>query len=168
MRARWWLFLGSVVLCGAALAWAAVSGPDPFPTHFTFRGDPDSWSSRGSALAGLGAVSAGLAVLFGALAACASRLPSSAINTPRRDYWLTHRDELDRILSDFMLTIGTLTMLLFATIFATVTVAPGGATMGIVPAIFLLAILADVVYLVWKLINPPGSSAAKAGSAGSS
>ncbi|GAA0999932.1 hypothetical protein GCM10009551_070360 [Nocardiopsis tropica] len=160
MRTRWWIFLGSVLLCGAPLTWAAVSGPDPFPTHFSFRGDATSWAPKSEALTTLGLLAGGLAILFGGLAAFAPKLPDSAINTPRRGYWLTpqHRPEFDATMSRFFLAIGALTQLMFAGIFLCATAQPSGGTVALVPAIGLLAILGVVVYLVQHLLTAPARS----------
>ncbi|MGV7904172.1 DUF1648 domain-containing protein, partial [Mycobacterium kansasii] len=71
MRVRWWSFLGTVLAYAAAASWAAVSGPDPFPTHFGLSGQPDSWTPRAEAVSLHAGIAAGIAVLFAALALAA-------------------------------------------------------------------------------------------------
>ena len=68
MRVRWWSFLGTVLAYAAAASWAAVSGPDPFPTHFGLSGQPDSWTPRAEAVSLHAGIAAGIAVLFAGLA----------------------------------------------------------------------------------------------------
>ncbi|ADG78190.1 hypothetical protein TPAU25S_03103 [Tsukamurella paurometabola] len=156
VRWRWWIFLSAVVLCAAAVVWAAVAGPDPFPMHFTFSGEADSWGSRTPVVIGFGVSAAVLAGLFAGLAAYSSKLPDSAINTPRRDVWLApdHRAEFDAIVERFFLTVGTLVQLLLAaTLIAAVDESTRG-TIAVVIAVFAVAMVLLLANLIRRLMNP--------------
>lgn len=160
MRPRWWIFLGAVLLCGAALAWAATSGPDPFPTHWDGGGTADSWQSRGSAVAVLAASAGGVAALFGALAAFTSALPDRLINLPpsSRGYWLSpeHRPGLDALLQRFLLVVGAGVLLLLAlTVVATIVRPEGGPVLGAAIWVFLGVLVVSAGHLLWRLVRPP-------------
>lgn len=160
MRPRWWIFLGALLLCGASLAWAATSGPDPFPTHWGPSGVGDAWAPRGRALAIAAASAGGVAVLFGVLAACTSSIPASLINLPARAraYWLDaeHRPEFDALLQRFLLTIGTGVLLLLAiTITGTIVSPQGNPVLAVLMWGFLALILGSVVHLLWRLLRSP-------------
>ncbi|TWS25281.1 hypothetical protein FK268_08775 [Tsukamurella sputi] len=161
MRARWWSFLGTVIAYAAASAWAAVSGPDPFPTHFGLSGHPLTWSPRGEAVVVHTLIAAGIAVVFAGLALVAPRIPSSLINTPRRDYWLSpaHRPRFDAIVSGFLLWTGGLLLLQrAATVVVTIIDADETAAKSTLLVLFLLAVVGSVGYLLWSLWHPPTRS----------
>ncbi|GAA1091826.1 hypothetical protein [Tsukamurella spumae] len=164
MRARQWIYVVAVLACAAALAWAATSGPDPFPTHMGLGGGVDGWRPRKSALLELALVTGGLAVLFACLSFFAPRLPASLVNTPRRDYWLTdaHRPAFSRIIADFFLLIGSLVLFLSAAFTAlSVIDAHESAARSALLVLFLLAIAASVIHLVWTLSHPPRSASGR-------
>ncbi|NMD56349.1 MULTISPECIES: DUF1648 domain-containing protein [Tsukamurella] len=160
MRPRWWIFLAAVVLCGASLAWAAASGPDPFPTHWGGGGTPDAWRPRGSALAILAASTAGLAALFGVLAACTSAIPDGLINLPptARAYWLDpeHRSGLDALLQRYLLTVGSAVLLLLAVSVTGAIVSPdGNPVLGVGIWVVLAVIAVSTAHLLWRALRPP-------------
>lgn len=65
--------------------------PDRVATHFDMRGQPDDWMDRSQAtwmMLGLQLLVPAFVLLTGLIS---SRLPDSAINLPRREYWL-HSD----------------------------------------------------------------------------
>jgi len=164
MRARWWSFLGAVIAYAAAATWAAISGPDPFPTHFGLSGQPLTWSPRSDAVLMHALIAGGIAVLFAGLALVAPRIPSSLINTPRRDYWLSpaHRPRFDAIVSGFLLWTGGLVLLLrAATIVVTIIDVGETAAKATLLVLFLLAVVGSIGYLVWVLTHPPARSTAR-------
>ncbi|WP_139057867.1 hypothetical protein [Tsukamurella pseudospumae] len=164
MRARQWIFVVAVLACAAALAWAAASGPDPFPTHTGLGGRADSWRPRGSAVVELALVTGGLAVLFACLSYVAPRLPASLVNTPRRDYWLTdaHRPAFSRIIADFFLLIGSVVLFLGAASTAlSVIDARESAARSALLVLFVLTVAASVIHLFWTLSHPPRSPAVR-------
>ncbi|MBS4103979.1 DUF1648 domain-containing protein [Tsukamurella paurometabola] len=161
MRARWWSFLGTVVAYAAAAAWAAVSGPDPFPTHFGLSGQPDSWTPRSEAVPLHAGIAAGVAVLFAALALAAPRIPASIVNTPRRDYWLSpaHRPAFDDIVSGFLLWAGGLFLVLQGATFVVTIIDPTEtAAKSTLVILFLVALVGSIGYLIWLLTHPPKRS----------
>ncbi|BDH56795.1 hypothetical protein MTP03_17340 [Tsukamurella sp. PLM1] len=154
------MFLGAVIACAASLAWAASSGPDPFPTHWNASGEGDAFSPRGTALAINAAVAGGVAVLFGLLAKCAPAIPDSLINLPpgARAYWLTpeHRGEFDAILERSMLLIGTGVMLLLSiTVVGTIVSSGPNTVLAVSTWVFLALVLASVAHMVWVLVRTP-------------
>ncbi|MGC5027566.1 DUF1648 domain-containing protein [Tsukamurella sp. DT100] len=165
MRPRWWIFVAAVLLCGASLAWAATSGPAPFPTHWGAGGTADSWSPRGSAVGILAVSAAALAALFGVLAACTSALPDGLINLPpaARAYWLdpVHRPGLDALLQRYVLTVGTAVLLLLAVSVTGAIVRPeGNPILGIgIWAVFAV-IAVGSGHLSWRLARPPADNLA--------
>ena len=165
MRPRWWIFLAAVLLCGASLAWAATSGPDPFPTHWGAGGTADSWSPRGSAVGILAVSAAALAALFGVLAACTSALPDGLINLPptARAYWLdpAHRPGLDALLQRYLLTVGTAVLLLLAVSVTGAIVSPeGNPVLGVCIWVVLAVIAVSTARLFWRLVRPPADNLA--------
>lgn len=161
MCVRWWSFLGTVLAYAAAAPWAAVSGPDPFPTHFGLSGQPDSWTPRAEAVSLHAGIAAGIAVLFAGLALAAPRLPAAIINTPRRDYWLApeHRPSFDAIISGFLLWIGGLVLVLqAATIVVTIIDPVETAAKSTILILFLVALVGSIGYLIWLLTHPPKRS----------
>ncbi|CAM3605468.1 DUF1648 domain-containing protein [Tsukamurella ocularis] len=158
MRVRWWSFLGTVLAYAAAATWAAISGPDPFPTHFGLSGQPDSWSPRADAVSLHAGIAAGVAVLFAVLALAAPRLPASVINTPRRDYWLSaaHRPAFDDIVSGFLLWAGGLFLALQGATFVVTIIDPTEtAAKSTLVVLFLVALAGSIGYLIWLLTHPP-------------
>lgn len=157
------MFAVAVLLCGASLAWAATSGPDPFPTHWGATGTADSWRARGSALALLTATAGGVAALFAVLAACTSAIPDGLINLPptSRSYWLSpeHRPGLDALLQRFLLTIGTGVLLLLAlTVVGTIVSTGGNPVLAVAVWVFLAVIVISVGHLLWRLVRPPAAT----------
>lgn len=165
MRLRWWIFLIAVLLCGASLAWAAASGPDPFPTHWGAGGTADSWSPRGSAVGLLAVTTAAVGALFGVLAACTTAIPDRLINLPptARSYWLSpdHRPGLDALLQRNLLTVGTAVLLLLAVSVTSTIVRPDGSAVIDAGIWIVLAVIAvSSGHLVWRLVRPPADNLA--------
>jgi len=154
------MFLGALLLCGASLAWAAISGPDPFPTHWDFSGVGDAWAPRGRALVIAAASAGGVAALFALLAACASAIPDQFINLPAgsRAYWLDpeHRPAFNALLQRAMLTIGTgVLLLLTVTVVGTIVSPDGNPVLAVAMWGFLALLLLSVAHLLWRLVRPP-------------
>lgn len=159
---RWWSFFGTVVAYAAAAVWAAISGPDPFPTHFGLSGQTPTWTPRGEAVLLHALVAAITAAVTVGLALALPRVPSSVVRTPRRDYWLSpeHRPAFDTIVSGFVLWTGGLVLLLrAATIVVTIVDPAETAAKATLPILFLVAVAGSVGYLVWLLFHPPRRSA---------
>lgn len=165
MRPRWWIFFAAVLLCGASLAWAATSGPDPFPTHWGGGGTADAWRPRGSAVGLLAVSAAVLGALFGVFAACTSAIPDGLINLPptARAYWLDpdHRPRLDALLQRYLLTVGTAVLLLLAVSVTGAIVRPEGSPILGVGIWAVLAVIAvSSGHLLWRLVRPPADNLA--------
>jgi uncharacterized membrane protein len=62
--------------------------PDPMATHFGLHGQADGWSSRASFFILTYAILAVMVLSLGTIAWLLPRFPDSAINLPRKDYWL--------------------------------------------------------------------------------
>ena len=78
-----------IVAAVAQLAWLAPGMPDRVATHFDGAGNPNGWMSRAgmagfqlTILAVMGGTFLGLPVLL-------NRLPTTMINIPHREYWLS-------------------------------------------------------------------------------
>lgn len=160
MRPRWWIFLGALLLCGASLAWAAISGPDPFPTHWGAGGTADSWEPRGSALVVLALSAGGVAALMGVLAAFVAKIPDGMINLPpsARSYWLDpeHRPAFDALLQRYLLVIATCVLLLLATSVVSAIVRPDrNPVLGVLIWVVIGVIAVSSVLLLWRLVRPP-------------
>lgn len=161
MRARWSAFGGTIVAFAAASAWAAVAGPDPFPTHFGPSGHPITWEPRAEALIVHAVIAALIAAVAAGLALAIPRLPESVIRTPRRDYWLSpaHRRRFDDLVSGFILWTGGLVLLLrAATVGVTVIDPDETAAKSTLQILFVLAVVGSVGYLLWVLTHPPARS----------
>ncbi len=89
--------------------------PDMMASHFNEAGEPDGWSSKSSFFAILGGLIVLTALIFAGMGLWLPKLPTSIINLPQRDYWLApeRREETFRVLSEYMLWFGAVTMLLF-------------------------------------------------------
>lgn len=103
-----------VALAVSVLAWSTL--PDRVPLHFDGAGDPDRWGSRAEAVLTLGAVKAGMVVLFWGLASWVPRVPETLLNLPKRDkdWWLAtpeRRRRLDERIVWDLHVMGALTIL---------------------------------------------------------
>lgn len=158
MRARWWVFFAAVIICAATLVWAAISGPDPFPTHWGPDGAPDSWSSRGTAIAILAGAAFGTAALLGFFSTAVSKMPNSLINTPQAEYWLSpkQRSVLDSLIQRLLLTVAVGVLLLVSLSVAVSIVAPEGSPiLGWTVGIFVALLALSAGSVVWRLIREP-------------
>lgn len=62
--------------------------PPQVATHFNLEGEADSWMSKGAATIMMIALQVGLPLFLVGITALTSRLPTSLINLPNREYWL--------------------------------------------------------------------------------
>jgi uncharacterized membrane protein len=62
--------------------------PPKVATHFNLEGEADSWMPKGPATIMMIALQLGLPLFLVGITALTSRLPTSLINLPNREYWL--------------------------------------------------------------------------------
>ena len=62
--------------------------PPKVATHFNLEGEADSWMSKEAATIMMIALQLGLPLFLVGITALTSRLPTSLINIPNREYWL--------------------------------------------------------------------------------
>lgn len=151
-------FWAAAVLAAAMSVVAWLLLPDRVPLHFDGSGDPDRWGSRVEAVITLGAVKAGMVLMFWALTAWVPRAPETLLNIPWRDkeWWLATQERRgrlnDRIVWDLNV-MGALTVLFLVvvelfTIWAARHETGLGAWFWVALAVYLVAILGYAGYLV--------------------
>lgn len=89
MKRTWWI-CGLLALAGAlvsAAVWSRV--PDPMPTHWNYRGEPDGWSSRAF----------GLLLMPGLIFGYTALLPLILRLDPRREHVARSKPVLEMILT---------------------------------------------------------------------
>ena len=69
-------------------AWYWGHLPDKVATHFNIEGNPNDWMSKTNATIVMCGFQVGMPFLLMAVTSLASRLPSSMVNIPHREYWL--------------------------------------------------------------------------------
>ncbi|MFT3901232.1 MAG: DUF1648 domain-containing protein [Gordonia sp. (in: high G+C Gram-positive bacteria)] len=158
-----WSLVPAIAVYAITWCWVAVSAPDRVPMHWGAGGTVDRWGSRTEFLAFSFGTAAAVTALLVGLAVFADRLPTSVINTPHRDYWLSpeHRAAFNRINRQMLFDIAALTILLFAAINVfVVTDAGGGAVIGLVVA-FLIAMAVVIAIPVRRLYTEPRSAGSR-------
>lgn len=90
--------------------------PEPVASHFNAAGVPDGWMSRSNHVWAIGGVAIGVTALLLGVFYCPRFFPPSAVNLPRRDYWLAaeRREETFGLLFGagvWLAALGTLFML---------------------------------------------------------
>jgi uncharacterized membrane protein len=87
MRSARGVFLAGVALYALVWAWSWTRLPERVPTHFGIGGEPDDWSSRGTALWTTGLIGLGTALVFVGTVALVRRTRPDVVNVPHPDYW---------------------------------------------------------------------------------
>ena len=107
------VFVLSVALFGTCLWYYYPQLPDRLPSHFGFTGQPDAWSTKSSFIMVLCSIMAVTVIVFLGLAFVMPLIPTSLINLPNKDYWLSQerRQRTFDILSSSMLWFGAATLL---------------------------------------------------------
>ena len=93
--------------------------PDRVVSHFGALGQPDAWSGKESFVEIYLIVVAFIAVLFPGIGLMLRKIPTSLINLPNKDYWLSpeRKQETVAVLSRQFLWFGSATLLLLLDIF---------------------------------------------------
>jgi hypothetical protein len=129
-RSAWILFLATLVICAAYLAWAAGQLPDRVASHFGADGAADQWMSRTGFLVTFGATVGLSALVFASIAWWMPRMPDRWFNLPRRQAWLAP-ERRQRTIADItarLLRLGAATNLFFLGLAHTTLVANRSAT----------------------------------------
>lgn len=103
------LFAGGAVAFAVSLVVAGNLFPRRVPIHFDLGGDPDQWLGRTDALVLFAIIGLAAGLMFGVLAAGASRIPVRMFNVPDRDWWAAtpqRENELRRRLRTDMFAFG--------------------------------------------------------------
>ncbi|MTB84194.1 DUF1648 domain-containing protein [Nocardioides sp. zg-578] len=143
-------FLLSLSCFAVALVAAALLLPDEVPLHFSGSGEPDRWGTRSEALLTMGLVGALLAVVLGASAALADRMPITLLNVPHKDWW-TATPERERRMRAMMRAdlrvIGAATVL-FLTLLVVVTTTAARSEDPALGPVFFLGLACFLVFVV--------------------
>lgn len=81
------LFAGGAAVFVVSLVVAGNLFPRRVPIHFDLGGDPDQWLARTDALVLFAIIGLAGGLVFGVLAAGATRIPVRMFNVPDRDWW---------------------------------------------------------------------------------
>lgn len=73
---------------GGLLAATFAQWPAQVATHFDLRGKPDGWMERVWNIVAYACLGIGLSLMICGIFSLCSRLPTSMVNLPRREYWL--------------------------------------------------------------------------------
>ena len=113
------IFIIVLVLCAAQAAYYYPLLPDRVASHFGVSGRPDAWEGKGVFMMIYLGVVAFIAVLFFGMRHLLGRIPSSLINLPNKDFWLSpeRRQETLDLLSQQFHWFGSATLLLLLDIF---------------------------------------------------
>jgi uncharacterized membrane protein len=113
------VFIILLALCLAHAAYYYPLLPDRVASHFGASGKPDAWSGKGSIVKIYVIVVAFIAVLFPGIGFILRKTPTSMINLPNKDYWLSpeRKQETIDVLSRQFLWFGSATLLLLLDIF---------------------------------------------------
>ncbi len=109
-----------LLLAAAAQIWHFYPQmPEKMASHFNGRGDADAWMPRENFVTVYLFVLGLIAILFNVLPAMMRILPSSMVNLPHREYWLSpeHRGEAERILAFYLYGSGNATIALLLCVF---------------------------------------------------
>ena len=113
------VFILLLALCIAQAAHYYPLLPDRVASHFGASGKPDAWSGKESFVKIYLIVVAFIAVLFLGIGLMLRKIPTSMINLPNKDYWLSpeRKQETIDVLSRQFLWFGSATLLLLLDIF---------------------------------------------------
>jgi uncharacterized membrane protein len=113
------LFILAILLCLVQAAYYYPLLPDRVASHFGASGQPDAWSGKDTFLKIYLIAVAFIAILFSGMGFILRKTPSSLINLPNKDYWLSpeRRQETLDLLSRQFFSFGSATLLLLLDIF---------------------------------------------------
>ena len=113
------VFILLLLLCIGHAVYYYPFLPDRVASHFGASGRPDAWSSKESFARIYFIVIAFIAVLFPGIGLIFRKIPTSFINLPNKDYWLSteRKEETIAVLSRQFLWFGSATLLLLLDIF---------------------------------------------------
>ena len=103
--------------------------PEQMASHFNASGQPDDWTGKQSFFLIMWGTYLLLTVIFAAMGPLLNRIPESMVNLPNRQYWFApeRKQETVRILSIYMLWMGSSTLVLLLAIMHTTIEANIGA-----------------------------------------
>lgn len=114
-RNAWTIFLITILLGAAYLAWAHGALPDRVASHFDAAGEADGWQSRTGFVVVMAATMAFSAAVFAGIALLIPRARDNLFNLPHRDDWLAPERRAQTVaqLTGELLLIGAATNLFF-------------------------------------------------------
>jgi uncharacterized membrane protein len=158
--ASWWpraVLVGATVLWVATLAWLAATLPARVPTHWSFGGTPDGWSSRGAAMAMAVLLPLGFVYPMLLISRLVLTAPQ-AVNAPYKEWWLETPRRLRRferlVREDLMVIVGLTVLLMTAIDLITGYAAhqPGGRVPGWWFLAVTLGFLAAIAVLTVRML----------------
>ena len=113
------VFIVLLLLCLGQAAYYYPLLPDRVASHFGASGQPDAWSSKESFVKIYFIVVVFIVLLFPGIGLMLRKIPTSLMNLPNKDYWLSPERSQDTIdvLSRQFLWFGSATLMLLLDIF---------------------------------------------------
>ncbi len=113
------VFIVLLLLCIAQVTYYYPLLPDRVASHFGASGRPDAWSSKESFVKIYFIVVVFIVLLFPGIGLMLRKIPTSLMNLPNKDYWLSPERSQDTIdvLSRQFLWFGSATLMLLLDIF---------------------------------------------------
>ncbi len=113
------IFIATLLLCLGQAAHYYPQLPDRVASHFNAAGQPDAWATKDFFMKVYLSAAGLITILFSGIGFILRRTPTSLINLPNKDYWLSPEREQDTIdiLSRQFLWFGSATLLLLLDIF---------------------------------------------------
>ena len=109
--------------------------PEQMASHFNAAGEPDDWTGKQAFFFLMWGMYLLITLIFAAMGPLLSRIPESMVNLPNRGYWFApeRKAETVRVLSEYMLWMGSATLVLFLAIMHITVEANIGVDPGIGP-----------------------------------
>jgi uncharacterized membrane protein len=113
------VFLVLCVLCVAQGVYYYPLLPERVASHFGLSGQPDAWSTKTSFVTFYFIITGFVTLLFLGIRFGMSKIPSSLINMPNKDYWLSpeRKQETFDFMSHYFLWFASATLLLMLAMF---------------------------------------------------
>lgn len=154
----------------ALLAYFAATLPPRVASHFNAHGQPDGWMSRGAFLMSMGWLGGLMPLFMLSLALVMRAMPSSLINVPHREYWLSpeNRPVTSEHLSRFMAWLACFLLMFFTGLTWLVADANRqqpprlSAAVWVLTAAFLVAVTGAIVRMYWHFCQAPQKERADA------
>lgn len=107
------IFLILVALSALQMAYYYPALPDRVASHFGAGGEPNGWSSKAGFITTFAVMLIGEVVIFLGIPVAVSRLPTTTISLPNKDYWLApeRKEATLSVLASYFLWFGNATLL---------------------------------------------------------